>query len=80
MNLCDAVNSALTDAMNLDPATIIFGEDVAFGGVFRYVLNPRRGAAGRPIPRSPDSHTGTVVQAPQVHQGPSREIWEAPSV
>ena len=34
-NLCEAVNSALSLAMELDPKTIIFGEDVAFGGVFR---------------------------------------------
>jgi 2-oxoisovalerate dehydrogenase E1 component beta subunit len=40
LNLCDAVNSALTAALSLDPTTIVFGEDIAFGGVFRYVLNP----------------------------------------
>ncbi|KAI9000364.1 thiamine diphosphate-binding protein [Hyaloraphidium curvatum] len=35
MNLCQAVNDALTIAMAADDSAIVFGEDVAFGGVFR---------------------------------------------
>ena len=35
MNLFTAVNSAMDIALGSDPTAIIFGEDVAFGGVFR---------------------------------------------
>jgi len=35
MNLFTAVNSAMRIALETDPTCIIFGEDVAFGGVFR---------------------------------------------
>lgn len=35
LNLCQAVNSALDIALKTDPSAIVFGEDVAFGGVFR---------------------------------------------
>ncbi|EYC33495.1 hypothetical protein Y032_0002g828 [Ancylostoma ceylanicum] len=35
MNLCQAVNSALHIALAADDSALVFGEDVAFGGVFR---------------------------------------------
>ena len=35
MNLFQAVNNALDTALTADPSAILFGEDVAFGGVFR---------------------------------------------
>lgn len=35
MNLCQAVNSAMRIAMRTDNTACHFGEDVAFGGVFR---------------------------------------------
>ena len=35
MNLFTAINSALDVALETDPTTLVFGEDVAFGGVFR---------------------------------------------
>lgn len=35
MNMCTAINDALHIAMAEDPTTAVFGEDVAFGGVFR---------------------------------------------
>ncbi|KAL6777559.1 hypothetical protein ACKKBG_A14740 [Auxenochlorella protothecoides x Auxenochlorella symbiontica] len=35
MNLCSAVNDALHIAMDENPKTLVFGEDVSFGGVFR---------------------------------------------
>lgn len=38
MNLFQAVNNALEIAMLSDPQTVIFGEDVAFGGVFRCTI------------------------------------------
>lgn len=35
MNLCQAVNNAMDTAMAEDGGALVFGEDVAFGGVFR---------------------------------------------
>ena len=35
LNLFQAINSALSTALSADPRVVIFGEDVAFGGVFR---------------------------------------------
>lgn len=35
LNLCDAVNEALAIALASNPRVLVFGEDVAFGGVFR---------------------------------------------
>lgn len=35
MNMCTAINDALHISMAEDPTTCVFGEDVAFGGVFR---------------------------------------------
>lgn len=35
MTLLGSINSALDHALSRDPSTIVFGEDVAFGGVFR---------------------------------------------
>ena len=35
MNLFQAINSGLDNALHADPTAVIFGEDVAFGGVFR---------------------------------------------
>jgi 2-oxoisovalerate dehydrogenase E1 component beta subunit len=35
MNLFNAINSALACALEEDPKVLVFGEDVAFGGVFR---------------------------------------------
>lgn len=39
MNLFTAVNEAMAIAMKTDDSAIIFGEDVAFGGVFRCTQN-----------------------------------------
>jgi len=35
MNLFTAINDAMATAMRTDDSAIVFGEDVAFGGVFR---------------------------------------------
>lgn len=35
MNVFQAINNAMDIAMQTDPTAILFGEDVAFGGVFR---------------------------------------------
>jgi hypothetical protein len=39
MNLFQAINNALDVAMQSDPKAMVFGEDVAFGGVFRCTLD-----------------------------------------
>lgn len=35
MNLFTAINAAMKTALETDPSVVLFGEDVAFGGVFR---------------------------------------------
>lgn len=39
MNMFTAINDAMDIALAADESTILFGEDVAFGGVFRCSLN-----------------------------------------
>ncbi|KAL2027978.1 hypothetical protein VTO58DRAFT_110666 [Aureobasidium pullulans] len=39
LNLFQAINSALSHALRSDPRVLLFGEDVAFGGVFRCSMN-----------------------------------------
>ncbi|XP_069866270.1 2-oxoisovalerate dehydrogenase subunit beta, mitochondrial isoform X2 [Dipodomys merriami] len=41
MNLFQAVTSALDNSLATDPTAVIFGEDVAFGGVFRCTVGLR---------------------------------------
>ena len=41
MNLVEAIRSALDISMEKDPTASIFGEDVAFGGVFRCTVGLR---------------------------------------
>lgn len=39
MNMCQALNSAMDNALAKDEKAVILGEDVAFGGVFRATVN-----------------------------------------
>ena len=41
LNLVQSINEALDVAMGAEPKSVIFGEDVAFGGVFRATMNLR---------------------------------------
>ncbi len=41
MNLVEAVRDAMDITMEKDSSTAIFGEDVAFGGVFRCTVGLR---------------------------------------
>jgi hypothetical protein len=41
MNLFTAVNDAMRVALETDPMSVVFGEDVAFGGVFRCSMGLR---------------------------------------
>lgn len=38
MNLCAAICDTLDIALRTDPKSVIFGEDVKFGGVFRCTM------------------------------------------
>jgi len=38
-NMCNAINDALKISMAADPKAMVFGEDVAFGGVFRCTVD-----------------------------------------
>lgn len=39
MNMFQAINNALDLALEKDESTLLFGEDIAFGGVFRCSIN-----------------------------------------
>ncbi|KAI9733859.1 MAG: hypothetical protein M1834_002513 [Cirrosporium novae-zelandiae] len=39
LTLHQSINSALHTALSTDPTTLLFGEDIAFGGVFRCSMN-----------------------------------------
>lgn len=41
MNLVEAVRNAMDISMKKDRSTAVFGEDVAFGGVFRCTVGLR---------------------------------------
>jgi hypothetical protein len=41
MNLFTAINNAMDIALSSDPKAVVFGEDVAFGGVFRCAVGLR---------------------------------------
>ncbi|CAI5703244.1 unnamed protein product [Peronospora effusa] len=41
MNMFTAINDAMRVAMETDPSAVLFGEDVAFGGVFRCSMDLR---------------------------------------
>lgn len=41
MNMFMAINNAMDLSLENDDSTLVFGEDVAFGGVFRCSLNLR---------------------------------------
>ena len=41
MNLFSAINNAMSIALKTDDSAVVFGEDVAFGGVFRCSQNLR---------------------------------------
>jgi len=38
MNLCSAIADTLDIALKTDPTSVVFGEDVKFGGVFRCTM------------------------------------------
>ncbi|KAF8302392.1 putative 2-oxoisovalerate dehydrogenase beta subunit, mitochondrial precursor [Trypanosoma cruzi] len=60
MNFLQAINSALDLALSKDEKTVVFGEDVAFGGVFRCTLNLSKKYGSQRVFDSPLSEQGLV--------------------
>ena len=62
LNLFTAINSAMRTAMQSDPSAIVFGEDVAFGGVFRCSQNLREEFGEDRVFNTPLSENGIAVR------------------
>ena len=60
LNLFQAINSALTHALRADESTLVFGEDVAFGGVFRCSMNLATEFGSERVFNTPLSEQGIV--------------------
>eukprot|EP00189_Rhodosorus_marinus_P003459 CAMPEP_0113959776 /NCGR_PEP_ID=MMETSP0011_2-20120614/4338_1 /TAXON_ID=101924 /ORGANISM="Rhodosorus marinus" /LENGTH=344 /DNA_ID=CAMNT_0000971137 /DNA_START=396 /DNA_END=1430 /DNA_ORIENTATION=+ /assembly_acc=CAM_ASM_000156 len=60
MNLCAAVNDALRTTLKKDDSSIVFGEDVAFGGVFRCTSELREEFGPNRVFNTPLSEQGIV--------------------
>lgn len=58
MNMCAAINDALHVAMSNDPKTLVFGEDVSFGGVFRCTVGLAERFGGNRVFNTPLSEQG----------------------
>ena len=60
MNLFQAINDALSLAMAADDSVILFGEDVAFGGVFRCSMGLSENYGSERVFNTPLSEQGIV--------------------
>ncbi|KAI9672935.1 MAG: hypothetical protein M1817_003099 [Caeruleum heppii] len=60
MNLFQAINDALSTALSADERVILFGEDVAFGGVFRCSMNLAASFGPERVFNTPLSEQGIV--------------------
>ena len=60
MNLFQAVNDALSIALSADERVLLFGEDVAFGGVFRCSMNLASQYGSERVFNTPLSEQGIV--------------------
>ena len=58
MNFFTAINDAMTIALSTDPTAVIFGEDVAFGGVFRCSQGLREAFGSDRVFNTPLSENG----------------------
>lgn len=61
MNLVQAINNALDIALSTDPTAVLFGEDVAFGGVFRCSVELKDRYGRDRVFNSPLSEQGIVA-------------------
>ena len=59
-NLFQAINSALRHSLQTDDRTLLFGEDVAFGGVFRCSMDLARDFGSERVFNTPLSEQGIV--------------------
>ncbi|SPO05007.1 probable 3-methyl-2-oxobutanoate dehydrogenase (lipoamide)E1 beta chain precursor [Cephalotrichum gorgonifer] len=60
MNLFQAVNDALSTALATDDSVLVFGEDVAFGGVFRCSMNLAENFGSQRVFNTPLTEQGIV--------------------
>ncbi|KAL8771808.1 MAG: hypothetical protein Q9203_001855 [Teloschistes exilis] len=60
LNLYQAINGALTHALRTDERVLLFGEDVAFGGVFRCSMNLATEFGSERVFNTPLSEQGIV--------------------
>ncbi|GBF97429.1 2-oxoisovalerate dehydrogenase subunit beta mitochondrial-like [Raphidocelis subcapitata] len=60
LNLCSAVNEALHVALEADDSACVFGEDVAFGGVFRATVGLQERFGAERVFNTPLSEQGIV--------------------
>ena len=60
MNLFQSVNDALSTALASDDSVLLFGEDVAFGGVFRCSMNLSRDFGADRVFNTPLSEQGIL--------------------
>lgn len=60
MNLVTSVNKTLHSILNDDPSSIIFGQDIAFGGVFRCTTNLQDSFGKDRVFSTPLNETGIV--------------------
>lgn len=58
LTMVNAINDALRIALETDPTACIFGEDVAFGGVFRATTNLKEKFGGNRVFNTPLSEQG----------------------
>lgn len=63
MNLYNAINNAMSTALQTDPSAIVFGEDVAFGGVFRCTQHLQEEFGPDRVFNTPLSENGIVGMA-----------------
>ena len=60
LNFFQAINNALTHALRKDERTLLFGEDVAFGGVFRCSMNLATEFGSERVFNTPLSEQGII--------------------
>ncbi|XP_070167422.1 2-oxoisovalerate dehydrogenase subunit beta, mitochondrial isoform X2 [Polyergus mexicanus] len=60
LNMYQAINHALTLALENDPRSVIFGEDVAFGGVFRCTMDLKKHFGANRVFNTPLCEQGIV--------------------
>lgn len=60
MNMFQAINNALDIALKTDESALVFGEDVAFGGVFRCTLDLQKKYGSARVFNTPLCEQGIV--------------------